>query len=190
MLDFKQHKGQNTIIPKDSSPWFFISLTFGWSWLFWILAFLFTDSDNTLLTTTLRYIGGLGPLLSAIALVYLKQDKEGRRDYWRRVIDSKRIRAKWYAVIFLTVPALAGLAAMIDFISGGEGIRLEAAAQFQDQPLMIIPFVIFILLFGPIPEELGWRGYLLDRLQVRWSALSSSLILGIIWATWHLPFFS
>jgi len=128
-------------------------------------------------------------MLAAIGLVYLTQDREGQRDYWRRVIDFKRIRGNWYAVILLTALALAGLSALIDLLSGGEGIRLEAAAQFLDQPLMIIPSIILILFFGPVPEELGWRGYALDRLQARWSALSSSLILGIIWAVWHLPLF-
>ena len=189
MVDFQKLKGQNTFKTRDSSLWIFLVLALGWSWLFWILAVLFSRSDYAVLATTLQYIGGIGPLFAAIALVYLKQDHKGRRDYWQRVIDFKRIRGKWYAVIFLTVPTLAGLSALIDIISGGEGIQLEAAVQFQDQPLMIIPFVIFILLFGPVPEELGWRGYALDRLQSRWSALNSSLILGIIWPAWHLPLF-
>jgi membrane protease YdiL (CAAX protease family) len=45
------------------------------------------------------------------------------------------------------------------------------------------------LFFGPLPEELGWRGYALDLLQARYSALVSSLILGAVWALWHLPLF-
>ncbi|MGD2205693.1 MAG: CPBP family intramembrane metalloprotease, partial [Anaerolineae bacterium] len=60
---------------------------------------------------------------------------------------------------------------------------------FLDQPLGILPFAIFILFFGPVPEELGWRGYALDRLQMKWSALGSSLVLGVVWALWHLPLF-
>jgi membrane protease YdiL (CAAX protease family) len=128
-------------------------------------------------------------MLSAIGLVYLKQDRKGQRDYWWRVIDFKRIRGKWYTAIFLMALALAGLSTLIDFLSTGEVIQLEAAAQFLDQPLMIIPYVISVLFFGPVPEELGWRGYALDRLQIRFNALVSSLILGIIWAVWHLPLF-
>ena len=41
----------------------------------------------------------------------------------------------------------------------------------------------------PLPEEIGWRGYLLDRLQERWNALTASLVLGLVCWTWHLPLF-
>ena len=46
-----------------------------------------------------------------------------------------------------------------------------------------------MLLFGPLPEEMAWRGYVLDGLQARWNALIASLILGIAWTLWHLPLF-
>lgn len=44
-------------------------------------------------------------------------------------------------------------------------------------------------MFGALPEELGWRGHTLDRLQNRWSALASSLVLGTVWVAWHVPMF-
>jgi membrane protease YdiL (CAAX protease family) len=76
-----------------------------------------------------------------------------------------------------------------DFGSIGErGAQLEA--RFLEQPLAVIPFAIFTLAFGPLPEEIAWRGYALDRLQTRWNALISSLILGTAWTVWHLPLFS
>jgi membrane protease YdiL (CAAX protease family) len=49
--------------------------------------------------------------------------------------------------------------------------------------------VLFTLFSGPIAEELGWRGFALPHLQARHSALSSSLILGVVWTCWHLPLF-
>jgi membrane protease YdiL (CAAX protease family) len=46
-----------------------------------------------------------------------------------------------------------------------------------------------LLIIGPLSEEIGWRGYALERLQTRWNALTSSLIVGLVWALWHLPLF-
>ncbi len=46
----------------------------------------------------------------------------------------------------------------------------------------------WIFTFG-LGEETGWRGFLLPRLQGKYSALTSSLIVGIIWAGWHSPMF-
>ncbi len=49
--------------------------------------------------------------------------------------------------------------------------------------------ILFTLFSGPIAEELGWRGFALPRLQAKFNALVSSLILGVIWTFWHLPLF-
>jgi membrane protease YdiL (CAAX protease family) len=45
------------------------------------------------------------------------------------------------------------------------------------------------LVIGPLAEEFGWRGFALDQLQSKWSALVSSLVLGVFWWLWHLPLF-
>jgi uncharacterized protein len=49
--------------------------------------------------------------------------------------------------------------------------------------------VLFTLFSGPIAEEAGWRGFALPRLQVRYNALVSSLILGVVHTCWHIPLF-
>jgi membrane protease YdiL (CAAX protease family) len=49
-------------------------------------------------------------------------------------------------------------------------------------------FILFTIVAG-IGEEFGWRGYLLPRLQTRHNALVSGLIVGVIWAIWHIPLF-
>ena len=90
------------------------------------------------------------------------------------------------------VPVLMAIAALLGVVSGGDGTPVqigETVTPYLSAPLMIVPFALRGFLHGPFPEELGWRGYVLDRLQARWNALVSSLILGAIWALWHLPLF-
>ena len=61
------------------------------------------------------------------------------------------------------------------------------------QPGVTIPILLAQLVHnffsGPLAEELGWRGFALPRLQSRYNALVSSLILGTIWTCWHIPLF-
>lgn len=172
-----------------ASPWLFFILNFTWTWLFWIPAALLSRSGSSILVTALHFIGGIGPVLAALILVYMRKNVDFKRDYWRRVFDFKRIKARWYIVILLTFPLFTLIPALIDILLSGDGIRLEMAEKFVSQPLMILPFTIFMLFFGPIPEELGWRGYALDGLQKKRNALVASLILGAFWASWHLPLF-
>jgi membrane protease YdiL (CAAX protease family) len=134
-------------------------------------------------------LGVLGPMVAGIGLTYLTCDQTGRRDYWRRVIDFKRIGVKWYLVILLFVPILNILAALFDMLLGGSGATWgEAALNFFVAPLSIILSILFATLI-PFVEELGWRGYVLDRLQAKWNALMSTLIVGSVWSLWHLPLF-
>jgi len=54
---------------------------------------------------------------------------------------------------------------------------------------MLLGQIFFQMFSGPISEEAGWRGFALPRLQKKFSALISSLILGVIWTCWHIPLF-
>lgn len=164
-------------------------MTFIFSWLFWIIGILVYKAKPATPVLLFHYIGGIIPPLVTILLIYVQHTPEERREYWQRVIEFKRIGIKWYAVIFLIAPVLAGLGALVDVITGGKGAVPEGAARFTSHPLAMVPFAIFMLLFGPLPEELAWRGYALGQLQKSWNALASSLFLGAVWTVWHIPLF-
>lgn len=177
-------------LSKYSSPWYFFALTFTLTWVFWIPAALSGKEITTFSVGVLIALGGLfGKVLPAVIFPYLTQGSEGWRDFWRRVIDFRRIGLGWYAVILISFPLFSALGVLTDVLTGGSVPLFETARHFLMKPLTILPFAVFTLLFGPLPEELGWRGYVLDRLQARWNALASSLILGTLWLLWHLPLF-
>ena len=54
---------------------------------------------------------------------------------------------------------------------------------------MIIPLFLQAFILSGMGEEFGWHGYALPRFQAKWNALASSIVLGLIWASWHIPFF-
>lgn len=95
-----------------------------------------------------------------------------------------RVSSKWYLASFLIVIAPLIFAGFY-ILLGGQSQGLA--------PGITIPILLFNLLYtflsGPVSEEAGWRGFALPRLQSRFNALVSSLILGIIWACWHLPLY-
>lgn len=69
------------------------------------------------------------------------------------------------------------------------GDKLPEFTALSDPVFILVMFVFIFFLGGPFQEEWGWRGYALNRLQTRWSALTSSLFLGFVWGAWHTPLF-
>lgn len=102
-----------------------------------------------------------------------------------------RVGWRWYAVAFLLYPAI--FVAAVALNAAWTGAPVDFSATFASQffgagaslPLFILPFFLFEAVANG--EEMGWRGYVLPRLQARQSALVASLILGLVWGLWHLP---
>ena len=175
--------------PTEARPWLFLGLTLG---LTWIVEFLAAAIDGVIPrwgVTALHYLGGIMPLAVAVGLMHWRHDRSFQRDFWQRIVDVRRIPPGWYLVIFLYTPVKSGLAALIDVLLGGRGIAPEAVSRLAQQPWLVLPTLVFWLLFGPVPEEPGWRGYALDGLLARQSALGASLVVGVVWSLWHLPLF-
>lgn len=174
---------------KTNDIWLFFVLALCLTWLCWISAGFLSVDQNGTLVRVLHYAGGVMPAIVTLLLLYCRTGPEERRDYWQRLIDVRRIGKPWYIVILLTVPILTGIGIAFDLILGGKGLELGALSNFIHNPLLLIPFTLFILVFGPLPEEMAWRGYALDNLQEKFNALAASLILGLVWTLWHLPLF-
>ncbi len=173
----------------DTNPWRFFILALGISWFFWLWIIVSGWNVWSFPAVIPGALGLFGPALAEIALIFRAHDKDQWRDYWQRVFDIRRIGGRWHLAIWLTFPAVNALAAALSVLAGSPGPEFETARSLLAEPWRLLPFAAFVLIFGPLPEELGWRGYGLDALQARYSALASSLILGVVWALWHVPLF-
>jgi membrane protease YdiL (CAAX protease family) len=56
-------------------------------------------------------------------------------------------------------------------------------------PLGFLPILLIMFFFMALGEEVGWMGYAYDPMEKRWYAFKASIVLGIIWAIWHIPIF-
>ncbi len=173
-----------------ASPWAFVLFVFAWTWGFWLTTIVAGISVATTAGMLLAVSGLLGPMAGGILFTFVTRDRAWRRDYWMRLVDPRRFAPRWYLVVLFLVPVLMGLTAVIDLLAGGaiEPYR-ERAIEILGNPGALPAYLLAILMFGPLPEEFGWHGYLLDRLQERHGVLVAASQLGLIWAAWHLPLF-
>jgi membrane protease YdiL (CAAX protease family) len=188
----KPHENEN----EDRRPdglWAFFILTYVLMLLTWGVMAVFqmraaaatdTSTPPSAFGMVLFLLGGFSPTIAGAIMAWRVQGRDGLRDLWKRAIQF-RLGGVWYLAI-LGLPLLVrGLQAVVFAVQGGTFVE----PPFVAQPLSLIGLTIMMFLFGPLSEELGWRGFALDRLLERWNALVSSLILGVVWAFWHLPLF-
>lgn len=124
--------------------------------------------------------GGFIPSLVGILLTWVREGSLGLRQLGRRIIQFK-IGWRWYlAVVLVVLLPMAGQLLIIRLLGQIFNYRLFLIQLGSALPLIVL---------GPLSKELGWRGYALNRLQAKWNALTSRILVGIGWALWHLPLF-
>jgi len=94
----------------------------------------------------------------------------------------------WYLVVLIFFPGIPLLGMGITRLLGGEAQFYLADMPFQDAAfLLVLESLHVFLMTGGINEESGWRGFALPRLQARYPVIVAALIVGFLWALWHLP---
>ena len=137
-----------------------------------------------LLPPAASQLGALSSSLAAVVLVVVEGRKGGLRELLGRGLIW-RVGIWWwaFAVFFMIVPSVAGL--YLYNLLGGPAVDWSGLGPLYT----VVPMFIFLTIAAGIGEEFGWRGFLLPRLQTRHNALVSGLIVGVAWATWHIPLF-
>lgn len=174
--------------PAKSSwfPWEYFLVTFGFSWLFWLPLVLETRGVIKLPVPreVFLLLAILGPLAGAIRVNYKKGGWKAVGGLFVRAIDV-RFGLAWWLVILIIPFIVCTLAYIVLCLAKGQPVDLSV----WRMPWMILPSILFMFFIGGGQEEFGWRGVALDALQGRWSALTASLVLGLIHGLWHLPLF-
>lgn len=129
-------------------------------------------------------LGALSASLAGIILAALEGRRGGVRELLRRFLIW-RVGIRWwaFALLFGIIPAVIGL--YVFDLFGGPAVVWSGL-----KPLVnLVPLFVILTVLAGMGEEFGWRGFALPRVQARHSALISSLIVGLIWAIWHIPLF-
>ena len=154
----------------------FFVLTWALSWWPWIL-YAFGLSPTP--------IASFGPFLAALVVLAITQGKSGIGGLLRRMVRW-RVGIRWYAVALLLPVGIALAATALNVLLGAQA---PSAADLGGWTGLFSTFAVVLLIpgAGGAWEEPGWRGFALPSLQAGRSALVASLILGAVWALWHLP---
>ncbi len=174
---------------KTVSPVKFILTTFGFSWLLEGIAILSGQSSKDFPAILFYIIGGCGPSLVALFFVWRNFSSEQRREFWSRVFNLRRVKPVWWIVTLVAVPTAMFLGVLINELLGGNLPQMDYVNLLKAQPAEIPIFIIMMMIGGPLAEELGWRGILLDSFQKKWPVVTSTLVLFLVWWIWHLPLF-
>lgn len=133
----------------------------------------------------LHYLAAFGPFVAAVIVTWAADGAEGVLRLGSRVVQW-RVRPVWWLCAVAPLLLYAVAAVGMRFVRGS-WIDLESLGRVHYLPdLGGLALVFWIFTFG-IGEETGWRGFALPRLQRGRSALTASLLLGLLWAGWHLP---
>jgi membrane protease YdiL (CAAX protease family) len=170
----------------------FFVMAYAFSWITWspwvlseegvgLLPFELSGATSGLLNAAAIL---LGPTLAGFIMTGITEGREGIRRLLHRIV-LWRVGLRWYLFALIGIPVIMVLGTVIlpeglaSLLGLGPGYVLT----------YLSTYVLVVILGGPLFEEPGWRGFALPRLQPLYGPLVGTLILGLLWALWHLPEF-
>lgn len=163
-----------------ASTGLFLAGTFGWAWAlwgYWVFAMPPGGLQISPAFIACAIVGGFAPSISAIAVTAWAGGRMALADllrplrYWRFPVSL-------YLVALLLVPALWLLSASLQ-------ASFVGPLRWPDPALFAMAAVWPLL--AALGEEIGWRGFLLPRLERGMGLLPAALVVGALWGVWHLP---
>ena len=175
--------------PSDGSFLQFLLITFTFSWLFWLLgpSFSLNLGENLYSINRFIIIGSFGPFIASFYLTYKQSGQYGVITLWK---SGWHCEKKIFLIISVgLIPLICGLALYITSFNEIISIDTYLTGYRSQYGYLAVEMLSIFFFGGPFQEEFGWRGFALKKLQTRWNALESSIIIGGIWSIWHFPLF-
>lgn len=160
--------------------WFF-ALTFALTWTSFIAAGVASAPAPRNL---LFLLGTVAPSIVALTLTAANDGRSGVLVLLRRLVQW-RVGGRWYLFAITFMAAIKLAAALVHRAVTGEWPLFGHEAWY----IMLAATFVSTVAMGQAGEEIGWRGFALPRLAARLGLARASILLGIIWASWHLPLF-
>ncbi len=149
---------------------------FLWSYTFLVSAAIISNLyPGAVRVRVLHLIGGAGPFVAALYCISIKRNF---REYAGRLFRLGNVPLlSWIIALspLLVIPA--------SILAAGSVPRFDDS--FVEAG---IPYALFLLIFGPLPEEMGWRGVLFEGIY-RKSFVEAQTVTAVAWLLWHLPLF-
>lgn len=171
----------------------FFVMAYAFTWIVWVPWVLGQDGAGLLPIKISQAASGYlnaaailaGPTVAALIMTGTIEGRAGVRTLLGRLV-LWRVGIRWYLFALLGVPLIMVVGTMI---YSGELPKLGALGGLSFLPSYLLSFLLVVVLGGPLFEEIGWRGFALPRMEGLHGPLVASLILGVLWALWHLPEF-
>jgi len=160
----------------------FFLLVYAASWAIFVPVALTGGPTLNPLSALAVTLGAFTPSVVALALTWRAEGDAGVRRFLN-LLFRWDVPARWYVLASLYMVTIKLAAAVVVRVATGGWPR------FGTEPLILIPIAIAFSTPFQAGEEIGWRGYALPRLAKRFGLRMACLLLGVIWATWHLPLF-